>query len=105
MPASAHLPTPLEEISEADFDRVFAVNVKSVYLTARHLVPHMKASRRGAILNIASTAGGQPAPAADLVQCHQGLDGHGDQVDGGGTGARSASASTPSTRSPARRRC
>ena len=42
-----HLPAPLEEISEADFDRVLRVNAKSVYLTARHLVPAMKARRPG----------------------------------------------------------
>jgi len=57
-----HLPAPLDEISEADFDRVLSVNVKSVYLTARHLVPHMKANKAGAILNVASTAGVSPRP-------------------------------------------
>ena len=36
----SHLPAALDDISEADFDRVFNVNMKSVYLTARHLVPH-----------------------------------------------------------------
>ncbi len=51
---------PLEEIDEADFDRVFAVNCKSVYLTARALVPHMKMRKTGAILNISSTAGISP---------------------------------------------
>src|SRR5688500_2370046 len=35
-----HRPMPMEDVSEADFDRVLGVNVKSVYLTARHLVPH-----------------------------------------------------------------
>ena len=58
----SHLPAPLEDISEADFDRVCAVNMKSVYLTARHLVPHMKANKRGAILNVASTGGVSPRP-------------------------------------------
>ena len=57
-----HLPAPLEEISEADFDRVLRVNAKSVYLTARHLVPAMKARRAGVILNIASTAALSPRP-------------------------------------------
>jgi 3-oxoacyl-[acyl-carrier protein] reductase len=57
-----HLPAPLEEISEDDFDRVFAVNAKSVFLTARHFVPVMKQKRAGAILNIASTAGVSPRP-------------------------------------------
>jgi 3-oxoacyl-[acyl-carrier protein] reductase len=54
------LPGPLEEIPEDEFDRVFRVNAKSVYLTARHLVPAMKARRSGTILNIASTAGISP---------------------------------------------
>ena len=60
-----------------------AVNAKSVYLTARHLVPAMKARRPGVILNIASTAGAEPAAAALLVQRLQGLDDHRDQGDGG----------------------
>jgi len=57
-----HLPAPMEEISEDDFDRVFAVNAKSVFLTARHFVPVMKQKRAGAILNVASTAGVSPRP-------------------------------------------
>ncbi len=57
-----HLPTPMEDVSETDFDRVLAVNVKSVYLTARALLPAMKARGSGAILNIASTAGLSPRP-------------------------------------------
>lgn len=57
-----HLPTPLDEISEEDFDRVFNINVKSIYLTARAFVPHMKQREQGAILNVASTAGVSPRP-------------------------------------------
>ena len=57
-----HLPTALEEVSEFEFDRVFRVNAKSVYLTARHLVPVMKERGQGVILNIASTAGISPRP-------------------------------------------
>ncbi|WP_298495231.1 glucose 1-dehydrogenase [uncultured Maritimibacter sp.] len=55
-----HLPKPMEEVDEDEFDRVLAVNAKSVYLTARHMVPLMKAAGRGAILNVASTAGISP---------------------------------------------
>lgn len=55
-----HMPGPLEEISEEDFDRVLAVNAKSVFLTARHVVPLMKARKTGVILNVASTAGVSP---------------------------------------------
>ncbi|MCB1338548.1 MAG: glucose 1-dehydrogenase [Maritimibacter sp.] len=57
-----HLPGPMEEISEADFDRVLAVNVKAVYLAAREIVPVMKAAGAGAILNVASTAAISPRP-------------------------------------------
>jgi 3-oxoacyl-[acyl-carrier protein] reductase len=57
-----HLPQPLDKLSEAEFDRLFAVNMKSVYLTARHVVPAMKAAGGGAILNIASTGGVAPRP-------------------------------------------
>ena len=55
-----HMPGKLEDISEADFDRVLAVNAKSVFLTARHIVPLMKERKSGAILNVASTAGVSP---------------------------------------------
>ncbi len=57
-----HLPQPMEEVTEADFDRVIAVNCKSVYLTARAFVPAMKERGSGAILNVASTAGVSPRP-------------------------------------------
>lgn len=57
-----HLPAPMEEVSESDFDRVLRVNAKSVFLMARHLVPMMKARGSGAILNVASTAGVSPRP-------------------------------------------
>jgi 3-oxoacyl-[acyl-carrier protein] reductase len=57
-----HLPTPLDEVSEEDFDRVFTVNCKSVYLMAKSFVPDMKAQKGGIILNVASTAGVSPRP-------------------------------------------
>ena len=67
-----HLPMPMEEVSEADFDRVLAVNVKSVYLTAQAFVPHMKANRRGVILNIASTAAVSPRPRLSWYNASKG---------------------------------
>ena len=67
-----HLPAPLEEVSEADFDRVFAVNCKSVYLTARALVPAMKEAGGGAILNVASTAGLSPRPRLNWYNASKG---------------------------------
>ncbi|AVO38943.1 SDR family oxidoreductase [Pukyongiella litopenaei] len=67
-----HLPTPLDEVSEDDFDRVFRINMKSVYLTARALVPHMKDRGAGAILNIASTAGVSPRPNLNWYNASKG---------------------------------
>ncbi|WP_375568661.1 SDR family oxidoreductase [Seohaeicola saemankumensis] len=66
-----HLPKPMEEVTEDEFDRVFAVNCKSVYLTARELVPHMKA-KGGAILNVASTAGLSPRPRLNWYNASKG---------------------------------
>lgn len=57
-----HRNQPLLDVDEATFDRVYAVNVKSLYLTARHVVPLMRRQRRGVIVNIASTAGPRPRP-------------------------------------------
>jgi 3-oxoacyl-[acyl-carrier protein] reductase len=57
-----HKPKPLDTLSEEDFDRILAINAKSVYLTAREIVPLMKIKKRGAILNIASTGGVSPRP-------------------------------------------
>ena len=67
-----HLPGALDEISEDDFDRVFAVNCKSVYLTARHIVGHMKSRKSGAILNVASTAGVSPRPRLNWYNASKG---------------------------------
>jgi 3-oxoacyl-[acyl-carrier protein] reductase len=67
-----HLPQPLEDVDEAEFDRVLAVNAKSVYLTARHFVPAMKARGSGVILNIASTAGVSPRPQLNWYNASKG---------------------------------
>ncbi len=67
-----HLPAPMEEVSEEDFDRVWAVNVKSVYLTARAFVPAMKEAGSGAILNVASTAGLSPRPNLNWYNASKG---------------------------------
>jgi 3-oxoacyl-[acyl-carrier protein] reductase len=67
-----HLPAALEDVSEDDFDRVLAVNVKSVYLTAKHLVPSMKQHGSGVILNVASTAGVSPRPRLNWYNASKG---------------------------------
>jgi 3-oxoacyl-[acyl-carrier protein] reductase len=68
----SHMPAPLDEISEADFDRVIAVNVKSVYLTAKHVVPRFKAAKSGVILNVASTAAVSPRPRLSWYNASKG---------------------------------
>jgi len=68
----SHLPGLLEDITEDDFDRLFRVNMKSVYLTARALVPHMKSRAQGAILNVASTAGISPRPRLNWYNASKG---------------------------------
>ena len=67
-----HLPAALETVTEEDFDRVFRVNMKSVYLTARALVPHFKDRGAGAILNVASTAGVSPRPRLNWYNASKG---------------------------------
>jgi 3-oxoacyl-[acyl-carrier protein] reductase len=58
----SHRNQPMLDVTEEEFDRVFAVNVKSIYLFARALVPHFRERGGGTILNIGSTAGIRPRP-------------------------------------------
>jgi 3-oxoacyl-[acyl-carrier protein] reductase len=55
-------PTPLVETTEEQFDRLFRINVKSVYLGARHAVPALRARGGGSIINTVSTAAIRPRP-------------------------------------------
>jgi 3-oxoacyl-[acyl-carrier protein] reductase len=57
-----HRNQPLLEVGEVEFDRIFAVNVKSIYLTTLAAVPKMERRGAGIIINIASTAGLRPRP-------------------------------------------
>lgn len=57
-----HRNRPMLEVTEEEFDRVYAVNVKAIYLAAQAAVPLMRAQGGGMILNIASTAGVRPRP-------------------------------------------
>jgi 3-oxoacyl-[acyl-carrier protein] reductase len=59
---TTHRNQPMLDVTEAEFDRVFAVNVKSIYLMAKAVVPHFRLRGRGVILNIGSTAGIRPRP-------------------------------------------
>lgn len=52
----------LLDTDEATFDKIFAVNVKSIYLSAQHAIPEMRKRGGGCFINIASTAGVRPRP-------------------------------------------
>jgi len=55
-------PVPDVFYDEATFDKVYAINVKSIFHMVHAVVPLMRKARRGVILNIGSTAGIRPRP-------------------------------------------
>ena len=57
-----HRNRPMLEVSEAEFDKVYDVNMKSIYWSAIHGVPALTAAGGGSFINIASTAGVRPRP-------------------------------------------
>ncbi len=59
---TTHVNKPALEVTETEFDRVYAVNVKSIYLTTLAAVPIMEKQGGGVIINTASTAGVRPRP-------------------------------------------
>ncbi len=68
----SHLPMPTEDVSEDDFDRIVAVNMKAIYLATKVVVPRFKARQRGVILNMASTAGVSPRPRLSWYNASKG---------------------------------
>ncbi len=59
---TTHKNRPALEVGEAEFDRIYAVNVKSIYLSTIAAVPQMDKRGAGVIINVASTAGVRPRP-------------------------------------------
>ncbi|HSQ80327.1 MAG TPA: SDR family oxidoreductase [Casimicrobiaceae bacterium] len=59
---TTHRNQPMLDVDEATFDRVYAVNVKSIFHMAHAVVPLMRKRKGGAIINIGSTAGIRPRP-------------------------------------------
>jgi 3-oxoacyl-[acyl-carrier protein] reductase len=57
-----HKNQPLLDVDEATFDRVYDINVKSIFHMVHAVVPLMRRARRGVILNVGSTAGIRPRP-------------------------------------------
>lgn len=69
---TSHRNKPMLEVTEDEFDRVFAVNVKSIYNMAQAVVPHLRAHGGGVIINIGSTAGIRPRPGLTWYNASKG---------------------------------
>ena len=69
---TTHRNKPLMEVEEAEFDRVLAVNVKSIFLTAQAFVPHMRERGGGVIVNVGSTAALRPRPGLTVYNASKG---------------------------------
>jgi len=67
-----HRRKPYLEVTEAEFDKVYAVNVKSIYLSALHAVPVFRRRGGGCLVNIASTAGVRPRPGLTVYNSSKG---------------------------------
>jgi 3-oxoacyl-[acyl-carrier protein] reductase len=65
----SHPNRPMLEVDEAFFDRLYAVNVKSIYLSARHCVPVFRRQKSGCFINIGSTGGVRPRPGLSWYNC------------------------------------
>ena len=57
-----HRNQPALDVSEDDFDKCYAINVKSIYLSTLHATPVFRSQGGGSFINIASTAGVRPRP-------------------------------------------
>jgi 3-oxoacyl-[acyl-carrier protein] reductase len=58
----SHRNKPMMEVTEEEFDRVYAINVKAIFHMSRAVIPHYRAKGGGVIINIGSTAGIRPRP-------------------------------------------
>ncbi|MCR9257318.1 MAG: SDR family oxidoreductase [Alphaproteobacteria bacterium] len=67
-----HRNKPMLDVTEDEVDRILAVNVKAIWLAARHCVPLMRAQGGGSILNTASTAGLRPRPGLTVYNASKG---------------------------------
>lgn len=67
-----HKNQPIMQVTEADFDRVFAVNVKSIFHFVRATAPVMRDNGGGVILNVGSTAGLRPRPGLTWYNASKG---------------------------------
>ena len=70
--AITHKNQPMLDVDEEMFDRLFEVNVKSIYHVSQAVIPHMRQQKRGVILNIGSTAGIRPRPGLSWYNASKG---------------------------------
>lgn len=70
--AITHKNQPMLDVDEATFDRMFDVNVKSIYYMSQAVVPVMREQGKGVILNIGSTAGIRPRPGLTWYNASKG---------------------------------
>jgi 3-oxoacyl-[acyl-carrier protein] reductase len=69
---ATHVNKPMLDIDEAEFDKIYAVNVKGVFLFCQAVVPHFRKQKSGAIINIGSTAGLRPRPGLSAYNATKG---------------------------------
>jgi 3-oxoacyl-[acyl-carrier protein] reductase len=67
-----HVNKPLLEIDEAEYDRIFAINVKGIFLACQAVVPVFRQRGGGVIINIGSTAGLRPRPGLSAYNATKG---------------------------------
>ena len=69
---ATHVNKPMLEIDEPEFDRIFAINVKGVFLACQAVVPIFRKRGGGVIINIGSTAGLRPRPGLSAYNATKG---------------------------------
>jgi 3-oxoacyl-[acyl-carrier protein] reductase len=69
---TTHRSQPMLDVDEATFDRVFNVNVKSIFHMTHAIVPLMRQRRQGSIINVGSTAGIRPRPGLTWYNASKG---------------------------------
>jgi 3-oxoacyl-[acyl-carrier protein] reductase len=69
---ATHVNKPMLEIDEAEYDRIFAINVKGVFLACQAVVPVFRKRGGGVIINIGSTAGLRPRPGLSAYNATKG---------------------------------
>lgn len=69
---ATHVNKPVQEIDEPEFDRIFAINVKGVFLACQAVVPIFRKRGGGVIINIGSTAGLRPRPGLSAYNATKG---------------------------------